>query len=435
MITRQEFQARRQVLASRLPHDSIALVPAAREVIRNGDTHYPFRQSSDFYYLTGFNEPDALLIIVGGQNGESILFNRSRHPEEEQWTGRRLGPEEAPTHLGVDAAFSLDVLDKKLPEILQGKQSIYSLIGLSHHWDKRILDAWKNLNAQSRRGIVAAERFCDLAPLLSEMRLIKSDHEIACMRRAAKISVAAHQRAMRACRYARHEYELEAEIRYELIRQGCRHVAYESIVAGGNQACVLHYTANNQRLKLGELVLIDAGGEFEHYAADITRVFPTSGQFSAEQRLIYELVLRAQKAGIACVKPGVKWDEIQRIIVEVLTHGLIALGILKGEVNQLIETQAYRPFYMHGSGHWLGLDVHDCGQYKVNGDWRMLQPGMVLTVEPGLYIQSGCEQVDPRWWGIGVRIEDDILVTADGHENLTVELAVDVDDIEACMRE
>lgn len=433
MITKQEYHARRQALAKRLPVDSIALIPAAQEVLRNGDSHYPFRQSSHFYYLTGFHEPNALLLILG-KEGKSILFNRPRHPLEEQWTGRRLGQDDASAQLGVDIAYSIDSLDEKLPELLQDKKAIYSLIGQFEDWDKRILKAWQVLQTQSRRGIAAAETFGDLNPLLGEMRLFKSEGEVASLRRAAQISAAAHKRAMQACRYARSEYELEAEFRYELIRHGCRHVAYEPIVAGGAHACVLHYTANDQPLKLGELVLMDAGGEFDNYAADITRVFPTSGQFSAEQRLIYDLVLRAQRAGIACIRPGTLWNEIQQAIVAVLTQGLVELELLHGEVKYLIETEAYKPFYMHSSGHWLGLDVHDCGRYKIDGEWRALEPGMVLTVEPGLYISPGMAHVDAKWWGIGIRIEDDILVTTKGYENLTASLPVEPDEIEACMR-
>ncbi len=433
MITPQEFKARRQMLAKQLPENSVALIPTATEVLRNGDVHYAFRQCSDFYYLTGFNEPEALLVIMGG-HGESILFNRPYNVHEEQWTGKRLGQENASTHLGVDAAYSIATLDEKLPEILADKQRIYYPMGRSHDWDKYVLRCWQTLKAQARRGVRAADAFYDLMPFLGEMRLIKSPAEIACMRRAAEISVAAHKRAMQAGRYARYEYELEAEIRYELIRHGSRHLAYESIVAGGNNACVLHYTANNQPLKLGDLVLIDAGGEFENYAADITRTFPVSGQFSPEQRLLYDLVLHSQKAGIACIKPGIKWNEIQRVIVKTLTQGLIDLGILKGHADDLIHAESYRPFYMHNSGHWLGLDVHDSGAYKIDGAWRDLTPGMVLTVEPGLYLDAACDEIDARWRGIGVRIEDDILVTEKGYENLTAGLPVESYEIEAYMR-
>ncbi len=431
MITQKEYQARRRELANRLPVDSIAVIPAASEALRNGDSHYRFRQDSDFYYLTGFNEPDALLLVCAGAKGESILFNRPRSPIEEQWTGVRLGQDGACKALGMDVAYSMLDLDARLPELLVNRQAIYYAIGQYPVWAKRILAAWQVVKKQGRRGFAAPEAFCDLAPIIGEMRLFKSSAEIELMQRAAAISVAAHQRAMRACREATYEYQLEAELLYEFTRQGCRSVAYDSIVAGGSHACILHYTENNKPLRQGDLVLIDAGGEFENYAADITRTYPINGRFSQEQRLIYELVLCAQKAGIALVRPGCVWDEIQRTIVQILTAGLVELGLLRGSVDELVEREAYKPFYMHQSGHWLGLDVHDCGRYKLQGKWRSLEPGMVLTVEPGLYIPSNLESVDPCWWGIGVRIEDDIHVTVDGHKNLSGDLVVDVDDVEA----
>jgi Xaa-Pro aminopeptidase len=301
-------------------------------------------------------------------------------------------------------------------------------------WEKQMNDACQRLRGRARRGVHAPESLCDLGPILGEMRLLKSEAEIGLMQRAADISVAAHQRAMRVCHQVTHEYELEAELLHEFFRQGCRSVAYDSIVAGGHNACILHYTDNNQPLNPGELVLIDAGGEYENYAADITRTFPINGCFSTEQRLIYDLVLRAQKAGIACVRPGCVWDEVQRTIVRILTEGLVALGLLQGAVDELIERRAYQLFYRHNSGHWLGIDVHDAGSYQLHGKWRPLEPGMVLTVEPGLYINADLPNVDPRWWGIGVRIEDDVQVTHDGHINLTGALAVEIDDLEALVR-
>ncbi|MDP3562295.1 MAG: Xaa-Pro aminopeptidase [Legionellaceae bacterium] len=435
MIATQEYQDRRQKLAQQLPLNSVALIPAAKETLRNGDAHHRFRQASDFYYLTGFNEPESVLVIINtGSNAVSILFNRVHDPIQEQWTGARLGQDAAVKQLGVDKAYPIDTLDSQLPVLLQDKQSIYYAIGHDPSWDKQVIQAWQIVKSQARRGVKAAESFCDLSPILSELRLFKSKAEIALMRRAADITVAAHKRAMQACSHAHTEYELEAELLFELNRRGCRNVAYDSIVASGNNACVLHYTDNNKSLHFGELVLIDAGGEFENYAADVTRVFPVSGQFSSDQRQIYDLVLRAQRAGIACVRPGCAWDKIQRVIIETLTAGLVELGILAGNVDDLIKSEAYLPFYMHNSGHWLGLDVHDCGRYKINGQWRALEPGMVLTVEPGLYFRHGLDGVDPRWWGIGVRIEDDILVTTDGHENLTGDLMVDAHEIEAYMR-
>lgn len=435
MITQKEYKARRGKLAARLPAGSIAVIPAASEVLRNGDSHYRFRQDSDFYYLTGFNEPDALLLITAGNKGESILFNRPRNAMEEQWTGVRLGQEDACRLLGVDFAYAVSELETRLPELLMEKQAIYYAIGRYPIWAKRILEAWQVIKKQNRRGISAPDTFCDLAALLSEMRLFKSQTEIKLMQRAAQISVAAHLRAIRACRHAKYEYQLEAELLYEFSRQGCRSVAYDSIVASGDNACILHYTENNKPLQQGDLVLIDAGAEFENYAADITRTFPVNGHFSSEQRLIYELVLNAQKAGIAKVRPGCMWDEIQRAIVQVLTTGLVELGLLRGSVDELIEREEYKSFYMHQSGHWLGVDVHDSGRYKLQGKWRALEPGMVLTVEPGLYISKNIEGVNSRWQGIGVRIEDDIHVTDNGYLNLSQDLTVEIDELEALIRD
>jgi Xaa-Pro aminopeptidase len=435
MITQMEYQQRRHALAQQLPEGAIAVFAAARELLRNGDAHYRFRQASDFYYLTGFNEPDAMLMITAGNESQSILFSRPRNPAEEQWTGRRLGQEGARDVLSMTEAFPIDAIATHLVDFLSGKSSVYYTIGRNSLLDEQILLALNVLKGQVRRGIKAPESLHDIEPILSDMRLIKSDAEIDLMRQAARISVAAHKRAMRACQNLNNESQLEAELLYEFHRQGCRSVAYDPIVGAGENACILHYTENNQPLRKGELVLIDAGGEYENYASDITRTFPVNGQFNEAQRAIYELVLKAQKAGIAIIKPGIAWPKVQETIVRILTEGLCDLGLLQGDVNTLVAEGAYRPFYMHNSGHWLGLDVHDCGRYKVNDAWRLLEPGMVLTVEPGLYIQANMPGVDPRWWNIGVRIEDDILVTADGHENLTGDLPVDISEIEALMRD
>lgn len=434
MISLSEYQNRRKHLAMQLPQGSIALIPAARECLRNGDAHYRFRQDSDFYYLTGFNEPDALLLITAGQQSESVLFNRERNFSEEQWTGKRLGQEGACEQLGVDVAYPLATLDTQLPQCFADKTAILYPVGRYPAWDKLIFDTWKIVKGKIRQGTNPPESFSDVGLILGEMRLFKSDAELQLMREASRVSVAAHQRAMRACLNATYEYELEAEILYELNRQGVRNVAYDSIVAGGSNACVLHYTDNNQALRPGDLVLIDAGGEVQNYAADITRTFPINGRFSPEQKLIYELVLASQKAGKNCIRPGCLWDDVQQAVVGVLTSGLKDLGLLHGSVDDLIATGAYKPFYMHRSGHWLGLDVHDVGRYKNDGQWRPLQQGMVLTVEPGLYIHESIQGIDSRWHGIGVRIEDDICVTLQGYENLTGALAVEVKDIEALVR-
>lgn len=434
MINQQEFLSRRIQLAQQLPSNSVAIIPSGNEKSRNGDAHYRFRQDSNFYYLTGFNEPDALLVITGGKESESILFNRTRNAAEEQWTGKRLGQEGAMTQLGMHQAYPTYELPQELPKILAGKTSIYYALGQFPEIEQLLMNAVQVVKRQIRRGIKAPEAFFDLEPILGEMRLIKSEAEINLMRRAAAISVAAHKRAMKRCKELENEYQLEAELIYEFSRNGCRSVAYDPIVGSGENACILHYTENNQRLKSGDLVLIDAGGEFENYAADITRTFPINGSFSPDQRLIYDLVLKAQKAGVAAVKPGLPWNHIQQIMVRILTAGLVELGILQGSVDDLIEMEAYKPFYMHNSGHWLGLDVHDSGRYKINDEWRPLEAGMVITIEPGLYLSPGLPGLDKRWWGIGVRIEDDVLVTANGHDNLTGALPVDADEIEALMR-
>lgn len=433
MISQQEYQLRRQRLADLLPQGSIALIAAASESLRNGDVTYPFRQSSHFYYLTGFNEPNAVLIVCAGKQAECCLFNQPNDPVQEQWTGKRLGQEDACRVLGMQSAFSVDSLEKKLPQLLSGKTAVYYPMGNFSSYEPLLFQSLQALKQQIRRGVQAPHALQDIDPLISGLRLIKSPAEIAIMRQVAAMSVDAHRAAMQACRGLQWEYQLEAEIRYALSRQGCRHMAYDTIVGSGANACILHYTQNNQRLHAGDLVLIDAGGEYENYAADITRTFPVNGRFTPEQRAIYELVLKAQQAAIACIKPGTLWNVLQDTILRVLTAGLCELGILEGDVDRLLEIQAYKPFYMHNSGHWLGLDVHDCGEYRQDKTWRPLEAGMVLTVEPGLYIQANMPQVDPRWWNIGVRIEDDILVTPQGHENLTAALPVAVKDIEALL--
>ncbi len=435
MITQKEFQARRKKLAEQLPANSVALIPAGQELLRNGDAHYRFRQDSNFYYLTGLNEPEALLVLINDKEVQSILFNRPNNPSEEQWTGKRLGQDGAIKELHMNHAFPLSAITEELPKLFAGKSTVYYAFGRHKELEQQVVDCLNVLKAQVRKGVKAPESLSDLEPILGEMRLFKSDAEVELLRQAARISVDAHKRAMQQCQHMEYEYQLEAELTYEFSRQGCRSVAYDPIVGSGENSCILHYTENNQPLRRGDLVLIDAGGEYCNYAADITRTFPVNGKFSTEQKCIYELVLKAQRAGIAAIKPGVAWNCVQQIMVQILTEGLCELGILKGAVDELIAKEAYKPFYMHNSGHWLGLDVHDAGSYRVNGEWRLLQPGMVLTVEPGLYISSGMDGVDKRWWGIGVRIEDDVLVTETANEVLTSALPVHVDDIEALMRD
>lgn len=433
MITQQEFQQRRQKLAMMLAENSIAIIASAKEVNRNSDTTYRFHQSSNFYYLTGFNEPDAILLITSGSHSESILFNRPNHPGLEQWNGKRLGQAEALSQLGMSKSFSIDDCAQHLPQFLANQSHIYFNIGQDSVFDSLIIEAFRAVKTKVRQGIKAPFSLDDLEPLLSEMRLIKSPAEIQLMKHAAAISVRAHQQAMLQCKHKSFEYELEATVVYEMINRGCKHLAYDSIVGGGKNACTLHYVDNSAKLTPGELVLIDAGCEYQGYASDITRTFPINGVFSPEQKALYNLVLKAQQAGIACIKPGIKWSLIQQTIVSILTQGLCDLGLLQGDINALIANEAYKTFYMHSSGHWLGLDVHDSGRYKINNEWRTLEAGMVLTVEPGLYI-SPQDTVEKKWWNIGIRIEDDVLVTATGHENLTGALPVEVSLIEALMR-
>jgi len=371
-----DYQARRQHLANHLPADALVVIPAASERIRNGDSHYRFRQDSDFYYLTGFDEPDAVLLITGGERSESILFNRPKSELEERWTGPRLGQIDAPQKLGIDAAYTIAELETRLLEILLDKRAIYYPMGRYPQHERMLRHAWARVKSQARRGQHVPEVCADIMPILSELRVIKDDSEIRCMQEAARISVKAHEAVMRACKHARHEYELEAEFLYALGREGCQNIAYSSIVAGGERGCILHYIDNNQVLDPNQLVLVDAGGEVGYYAADITRTYPVSGTFSTEQRLIYDLVWRAKKAGIASVKPGMAWDSMQAAIVYELTSGLCELGILKGSIDDLIDLGAYKPFYMHSSGHWLGLDVHDVGAYIMDNKSRLLEPGM-----------------------------------------------------------
>lgn len=433
-ISQPGFARRRQALMAQMEPNSVAIIPSAQEVSRNRDVEYPFRQHSDFYYLTGFNEPDALLVLVPGRGaGEVVLFCRDRDPEMEIWNGYRVGPQGAVDHYGMQQAFANADRDQEIQSLLDGRARIYYSIGSSEPFDRQIQDWLRGLRARARTGAVAPGELIMLDPLLHELRLFKDPEEQELMRAAGRISAEAHVRAMRVCQPGMAEYQLEAEISHHFAMNGCRQPAYSSIVGGGENACVLHYTENQDLLQAGDLVLIDAGCELDYYAGDITRTFPVSGTFSPEQKAVYELVLNVQKACIDAVKPGVLWDRIHELSVELLTEGLVQLGLLSGDVGELIEEGAYKAFYMHRIGHWLGLDVHDVGDYKIDGDWRPLEPGMVMTVEPGIYISPQNDQVEPRWRGIGVRIEDDVLVTAEGCENLTAGVPKEVTEIEALM--
>ncbi|NWG86174.1 MAG: aminopeptidase P N-terminal domain-containing protein [Hydrogenophilaceae bacterium] len=426
------FRKRRERVLEQIG-EGVMVIATAPEAVRNRDAHYPYRFDSYFYHLTGFAEPEAVLVLVAGKSPQQILFCREKNEEREIWDGFRHGPAAAREDFGFDAAHAIEELDEVLPQLLENQPALRYVIGRDLAWDERVL-AWLNkVRGKARSGVQAPETLIDARSLLDELRLFKDDHEQAMMRRAAEISAAAHVAAMRATRPGRSEHEIEAELLYEFRRQGAEAPAYTSIVAGGANACVLHYVFNNQPLKAGDLLLIDAGAEYRGYAADITRTFPVSGKFSGPQRDAYEIVLAAQAAAIAQVAPGRSWQAPHDAAVKVLTQGMVDLGLLQGEVDGLIESEAYKRFYMHRTGHWLGLDVHDAGEYKQGGEWRKLQPGMTLTVEPGLYIRSA-EDVPEALWNIGIRIEDDALVTESGCEILTHGVPKSVAEIEEVMR-
>jgi Xaa-Pro aminopeptidase len=434
MLQPSDFKQRRKQLLQRLDKKSVAIVASAPARVRNHDAEYPYRQDSDFYYLTGFNEADAIAVFAPGRKeGEYVLFCREFDPNKAVWTGKHAGLEGAREVFGADGAFAIGELAQHLPGLLENRQSVHYAIGHDPDLDRQVMAAVNDVRKRVRTGVEAPYQFVAIDRLLHEMRLIKTSAEIRVMRQAAEVSILAHKRAMRACRPGRYEYEIEAELLHEFTRHGMRSPAYPSIVAGGENACVLHYTDNKDPLKDGDLLLIDAGAEFDNYASDITRTFPVNGKFSEAQRIIYELVLAAQQAALKQIKPGKRWIEPHDAAVRVLTKGLIKLGLLEGKLPKSIKDETYKKFYMHRTGHWLGMDVHDVGRYKIDGEWRELEPGMVLTVEPGLYIAAHCEDVDPQWRGIGVRIEDDVLVTGDGHEVLTAGLPKTVADIEAFM--
>lgn len=416
-MTQTPFAARRLRLAAQLGH-GVAIIPTAPERVRNRDTHHPYRFDSYFWYLTGFPEPEAVLVLIGGALPQSILFCREKNEEREIWDGYRHGPAGARERFGFDDAFPIGELDQRLPELIADRNVLWHSLGHDAEWDARIAAALNAVRAQSRAGRRAPREIRDLRAVLDGMRLIKDESEIDTMRRAAAISSAGHARAMRHCRPGMAEYELEAELTYEFRRRGANGHAYTPIVAGGANACVLHYIENNRVLPDNALVLIDAGCELDGYAADITRTFPVSGRFSAAQRDCYEIVLAAQQAAIAAIQPGASFMAYHEAAVRVLAQGMLDLKLLTGSLDSIIECEAYKRFYMHRTGHWLGLDVHDAGEYKEDregGEWIALAPGMTLTVEPGLYIRPAAD-VPHDLQGIGIRIEDDVLVTGSGCE-------------------
>lgn len=430
----REFTSRRKELMAQMEPNSIALLAAAPPRVRNNDADYPYRQSSDFYYLTGFTEPHALLALIPGRKqGETVLFCQEKDPLRELWDGFLLGPEAASDELAVDDAYPISDIDDILPGLIEGRDRVYYSMGKDDKFDDQVMEWVKVIRSKSKLGSHPPGEFLMLDPLLHELRLIKSKAEIKLMEQAAKISAEGHKRAMAACRPGAYEYELEAELLYAFKRNGSLAPAYTSIVAAGTNACTLHYNDNNAEIKEGDLILIDAGCEYEYYASDITRTFPATGKFSKEQKAVYEIVLKAQQAAIEAVKPGASWDAPHNASVKVITQGLIKLGLLKGTPAKLIKSEAYKEFYMHRVGHWIGMDVHDVGDYKIDDSWRLLEPGMVTTIEPGIYISPNNKKVAKKWRGIGVRIEDDVLVTSKGHRVLSNGIPKTVTEIEQFM--
>ncbi len=429
-----EFKRRRRELMRMMGPGSIAILPTAPLLIRNRDVHHAYRPDSDFYYLTGFPEPEAVLVLIPGRKqAEYILFNRERDPKKEQWDGARAGQEGAVADYGADDAFPIGDLDDILPNMMEQCERVFYAMGCNPDLDKRLSQWINQIRCESRSGLQGPVEIIALDHYLHEMRLFKSRSELKLMRQAARISSQAHVQVMQACGSDLWEYQLEGEFINGCIQQGSRHQAYPPIVGGGGNACVLHYIDNQDRLREGDMLLIDAGCELECYASDITRTYPVNGTFSEPQRQLYELVLAAQDAAIAKVKPGSHWNAPHDAAVRTITRGLVKLGILKGLVPKLIREEKYKPFFPHRTGHWLGMDVHDVGDYKVDGAWRLLEPGMVLTIEPGLYIPRGSKRVAKKWWNIGIRIEDDVLVTKTGNEVLTRDLPKTVAEIEAVM--
>ena len=433
-ITKKEFARRRADLMSMMAANSIAVVPSARIVARNRDVDYPFRQNSDFHYLCGFGEADAVLVLVPGRvHGETLLFCRERDPDLERWHGQITGPERAMQRYGLDDAFPITDIDDILPGLIEGKSRLYYGMGTNTEFDAQVIGWTKALAASQQSGARPPGEFVHLGQQLDELRLFKSSQEINLMRYAANATAAGHLRLMTVLAPGLMEFQLEAELNHAFVMAGARTMAYPAIVGAGNNANILHYTGNNSIVRAGDLVLVDAGAEYEGYAADVTRPLPASGRYSAAQADIYNLVLDAQLAAIAAVRPGNHWNQPHEAAVRVITAGLVELGLLQGNVDDLILTEAFKKFYMHRTGHWLGLDVHDVGEYQIDNTWRVFEPGMVTTVEPGIYIAADLTDVPARYRGIGVRIEDDVLVTRDGHEVLTAMIPKTVAEIESYM--
>ncbi|MDR2219586.1 MAG: Xaa-Pro aminopeptidase [Methylobacillus sp.] len=425
------YLRRRQTLLRQMD-GGIAVIPTASQAVRSGDTHYPYRFDNYFHYLTGFTEPGAVLVLIAGDEPKSVLFCRDKNIEHEIWDGFRHGPEGARLAFGFDEAYSISRLDELMPQLLANQPRLYFALGCNAQWDKQITGWLNAVRGQARTGVTAPGEIIDVRDFLDEMRLFKSKDELATMRRAAEISAAAHRRAMRATRPGMMEYEIEAELLHEFRKSGAQAPAYTSIVAGGANACVLHYVSNDAPLRDGDLLLIDAGCELDGYASDITRTFPVNGRFSAVQKDIYEIVLAAQAAAIVVARPGKCWNDQHMAALRVIARGLIDLKLCKGSVNGVLESGDYKRYYMHRTGHWLGMDVHDVGAYKQNSDWRALRVGMTFTVEPGCYIRPAAD-VPEHFWNIGIRIEDDVVVTANGCEIITAAAPKSVGEIEQWM--
>ena len=428
---KNNFSERRLKLSDKVLEDSAIIVASALVKARISDTDYAYRQDSNFYYLSGYEEPDSLLLIRPSSDKEKfIIFCRDRDPLREQWDGFRTGQEGAVQQYGADNAYSINSLDQMMPDLLAGVKNIYFSMSAPCGVDTKISQWMEDIRKNTRAGAEPPNNLLSLDSILHEMRLIKEDHEMNLMKKAADITTEAHIRAMQAVTPGMYEYQLEAEYLYAFNKNGARSPAYNSIVGGGNNSCILHYVENNDELKDGDLVLVDAGCEYQYYASDVTRTFPVNGKFSPEQKEIYSIVLEAHRQSMEQAKPGNKWNLMHEKSVEVIVEGLLDLGLLKGTKEQVIEKGDYSKFYMHRIGHWLGMDVHDVGGYKQDGDWRELEKGMVMTVEPGIYILDSLEDVDDKWKGIGVRIEDDIVITDSGFEVLTPNVPRTIEEVE-----
>ena len=429
----QQHHRRRQELLNQIGNNDIVIVPTSSVKTRNSDVEFQFRSDSDFFYLTGFSEPEAVAVICPGRaNGEYVIFCREKDPKRELWDGRRAGLEGVVEHYGADDAFPFEDIGDILPGMMEERNKVYTNVGRYPEFDVQVL-AWLNkIKSDASSGKHAPYELVDLSHLLYEQRLIKRKDEVSIMRKAGKISAAGHQRAMQICRPGMFEYQVQAEMECEFRKSGSVYNAYPSIVAGGANACILHYTENDQVLQDGDLLLIDAGAELNCYASDISRTFPVNGKFTGEQRALYDIVLAAQHAAFEKCSTEHNWNEPHEAAVKTISQGLLDEKLLQGSLDEVLESQAYTQFYMHRTGHWLGMDVHDVGDYQVADNWRELEAGMVFTVEPGIYVSPG-QEIDSRWHNIGIRIEDNVLITKQSHEVLTGDVPTDPDEIEAIM--